>query len=129
MLGGESGAPRIHCLIMIIELINTPANALQIFITRKIIHSAEKTNSRHSSSNYSSPETIASSSIIQKSITIDQIRVQHKADGLFDCDATGYYGSIIHPLVSVHLQVLRLAAYIGAVVSRLMYKTCSFVKT
>ena len=54
----------------------------------------------------STPGKMATSAILQKVLAIDQLRIERRAGGIFDCDASGCYDRILPPLASVHLQAL-----------------------
>ena len=72
---------------------------------------------------------MATSAIVQKILTMDQLRIERRAGGLFDCDATGCYDRIIPPLASVHLQALGLHRNIGTFLARLMFQAKRHVQT
>ena len=62
-------------------------------------------------------------------MSIDQLRVERRAGGIFDCDATGCYDRIIPPLASIHLQALGLSKQIAVLLARLMFMARRYVKT
>ena len=72
---------------------------------------------------------MAASALLLKVLSIDQLRVERRAGGLFDCDATGCYDRILPPLASVHLQALGLAPSIATFLARLMFVAKCYVKT
>ena len=103
MLQKESHAPWIHRL-RIIELFDAQVNAgFQIFIGRKMVRNAVAKGTLHESSYGSTPGQMASSAILQKVLVTDQLRIERRAGGIFDCDATGCYDRILPHFASVHL--------------------------
>lgn len=77
----------------------------------------------------STPGKMATSAILQKVLAIDQLRIERRAGGIFDCDASGCYDRILPPLASVHLQALGLHRTIGIFLARLMFQAKRYVKT
>ncbi len=77
----------------------------------------------------STPGKMAVSALVQKQLSIDQLRLERRAGGIFDCDASGCYDRIIPPLASVHLQALGLQQSIGTFLARLMFFAKRHVKT
>lgn len=129
MIEKEPGVPWIHRL-RIIELFDAQANAgFQIFIGRKLMHHAVKNSLLSEESYGSTPGKMAAAAILQKVLAIDQLRVERRAGGIFDCDASGCYDRIIPPLASVHLQALGLQKTVGTFLARLMYKAKRHVRT
>ena len=129
MIEKEPGAPWIHRL-RIIELFDAQANAgFQIFIGRKLMHHAVKQSLLSAESFGSTPGKMASAAVLQKVLAIDQLRVERRAGGIFDCDASGCYDRILPPLASVHLQALGLQKQVGTLLARLMYKAKRHVRT
>ena len=129
LLEKDPGHPWIHRL-RIIELFDSQVNAgFQIFIGRKMVWEAVKTNSLHPASYGSTPGKMAVSAVLQKVLVVDQLRVERRAGGLFDCDAKGCYDRIIPPLASIHLQALHLDQSIATLLARLMYTAKRYVKT
>ena len=129
MLEKDPGSPWIHRL-RIIELFDSQVNAgFQIFIGRKMVWEAVKRNQLHPASFGSTPGKMAASAILQKILSNDQLKIERKAGGIFDCDATGCYDRIIPPLASVHLQALGLDSSIATFLARLMYVAKRYVKT
>ena len=129
MLEKEPGAPWIHRL-RIIELFDAQANAgFQIFVGRRMMRQAVDKNLLSAESFGSTPGKMAVSAILQKTVSMDQLRIERRAGGLFDCDATGCYDRILPPVASVHLRALGLAHSIGTFLSRLMYKAKRYART
>ena len=129
MLQKESHAPWIHRL-RIIELFDAQVNAgFQIFIGRKMVRNAVAKGTLHESSYGSTPGQMASSAILQKVLVTDQLRIERRAGGIFDCDATGCYDRILPHFASVHLQKLGLSKQISTFLARMMYHTRRYVKT
>ena len=129
MLEKDPGHPWIHRL-RIIELFDSQVNAgFQIFIGRKMVWEAVKQKKLHSASYGSTPGKMASSAVLQKVISVDQLRIERRAGGLFDCDATGCYDRIIPPLAGIHLQALGLDETISTFLARFMFMAQRFVKT
>ena len=129
MLEKDPGHPWIHRL-RIIELFDAQVNAgFQIFIGRKLIWEAVKMNKLHPASYGSTPGKMASSAVLQKVLSIDQLRLERRAGGLFDCDAKGCYDRIIPPLAAIHLQALGLEESIATFLARFMFLAQRFVKT
>ena len=129
MLEKDPGSPWIHRL-RIIELFDAQANAgFQIFVGRKMMRHAVENNLLCEESFGSTPGKMSSSALVQKIISIDQLRLERRAGGLFDCDASGCYDRIIPPLASVHLQALGLQQSIGTFLARLMFLAKRHVKT
>ena len=77
----------------------------------------------------STPGKMAASAIVQKLICVDQLRLERRAGGLFDCDASGCYDRIIPLLASVHLQALGLHHTIGTFLARMMFMAKRYVRT
>ena len=129
MLEKESGSPWIHRL-RIIELFDAQANAgFQIFIGRHMMHHAVQNNLLSEESFGSTPGKMAASALIQKMIAVDQLRLERRAGGIFDCDATGCYDRILPPLASVHMQSLGIHESIGTLLARLMFMSKRHVRT
>ena len=129
MLEKDPGQPWIHRL-RIIELFDAQVNAgFQIFIGRRLIWSAVQNKGLHPSSYGSTPGKMAASAILQKVLSVDQLRLECRAGGIFDCDATGCYDRIIPPLASIHLQALGLHTQIATFLARLMFMARRHVKT
>lgn len=72
---------------------------------------------------------MATSALIQKLVTVDQLRIERRAGGIFDCDASGCYDRILPPLASVHLQVLGLHRLIGTFLARLIFQAKRYVRS
>ena len=116
--------------LRIIELSDLQVNAgFQIFIGRKIVWSVVQQKKLHTSSYGSNPGKMVASAILQKVLCVDQLKLERRAGGLFDCDATGCYDRILPPFASIHLQALGLAACIGTFLARLMVVMERHVKT
>ena len=129
MIEKEPGAPWIHRL-RIIELFDAQANAgFQIFVGRHMMRHAVNKGLLSDASFGSTPGKMAVSAIIQKLVCVDQLRIERRAGGLFDCDASGCYDRILPPLASVHLQALGLQKSIGTLLARLMYQAKRYVRT
>ena len=129
MLEKDPGHPWIHRL-RIIELFDSQVNAgFQIFIGRNMVWSAVERNKLHPSSYGSTPGKMAASAILQKVLCVDQLKLERRAGGLFDCDAKGCYDRIIPAFASIHLQALGLAQSISTLLSRLMFVMERHVKT
>ena len=129
MLQKDPGQPWIHRL-RIIELFDSQVNAgFPIFIGRRMIWEAVNKRSLHPASFGSTPGKMAASVVLQKVLSVDQLRVERRAGGLFDCDATGCYDRIIPPLASIHLQALGLDQSIATLLARLIFMAKRFVKT
>ncbi len=129
MLEKDPGHPWIHRL-RIIELFDSQVNAgFQIFIGRKMVWEAVKRKQLHPASFGSTPGKMAASAVLQKILSNDQLKIERRAGGIFDCDATGCYDRIIPPLASVHLQALGLDSSISTFLARLMFVARRHVKT
>ena len=77
----------------------------------------------------STPGKMAQSASIQKIIATDQLRLERRAGGIFDCDASGCYDRILPPLAAIHLRALGLQKSIGVFLARLMFLSKRYVKT
>ena len=129
MLEKDPGQPWIHRL-RIIELFDAQVNAgFQIFIGRQMIWAAVQNSKLHPASYGSTPGKMAASAVLQKVLSVDQLKIERRAGGIFDCDATGCYDRIIPPLASIHLQALGLGSQIATVLARLMFMATRHVKT
>ncbi len=129
MLQKDPGQPWIHRL-RIIELFDSQVNAgFQIFIGRRMIWEAVNKQRLHPASFGSTPGKMAASAVLQKVLSVDQLRIERRAGGLFDCDATGCYDRIIPPLASIHLQALGLDQSIATLLAQLMFMAKRSVKT
>ncbi len=129
MLEKEPGAPWIHRL-RIIELFDAQANAgFQIFEGRKLMRHAVNNNLLEAESFGSTPGKMATSALIQKLVSIDQLQIERQAGDIFDCDTSGCYDRILPPLASVHLQALGLHRSIGTLLGNLMFQAKRHVKT
>ena len=129
MIEKEPGAPWIHRL-RIIELFDAQANAgFQIFVGRNMMRHAVTNDWLSEESFGSTPGKMATSALVQKTLAIDQLRLERRAGGIFDCDASGCYDRILLPLASVHLQALGIQQSIGTFLARLMYFSRRYVKT
>ena len=129
MLEKDPGHPWIHRL-RIIELFDSQVNAgFQIFIGRKMIWEAVKAGQLHAASFGSTPGKMASSALLQKVLSVDQLKVERRAGGIFDCDAKGCYDRIIPPLATVHLQAIGLDTSIATFLARFMFVAKRYVKT
>ncbi len=108
MLEKEPRLPWIHRL-QIIELFDTQVNAgFQIFVGRKMMRHAVTNDLQQAESFGSTLGKMATSALVQKSVAIDQLRIEQRAGGIFDCDASGCYDRILSPLASVRLQALKV---------------------
>lgn len=83
----------------------------------------------HPASFGSTPGKMASSAVLQKVLSIDQLKIERRAGGIFDCDATGCYDRILPPLATIHLQALGLDPAIATFLARLMFVAKRYVKT
>ena len=129
MLEKEPGTPWIHRL-RIIELFDAQANAgFQIFVGRHMIRHAVQQGELSEESFGSTPGKMAASALVQKLLCIDQLRIERRARGIFDCDASGCYDRILPPLASVHMQALGLHRSIGTFLARLMFMAQRHVRT
>ena len=77
----------------------------------------------------STPGKMAASALLQKTLAMDQLRIESRVGGLFDCDTSGCYDRILPPLALVHLQALGLNRSSGTFLARLMYQAKRHVKT
>ena len=129
MLEKEPGLPWIHRL-QIIELFDAQANAgFQIFVGRQMMRYAVTNDLLQAESFGSTPGKMATSALVQNLVATDQLRIERRAGGIFDCDASGCYDRILPPLASVHLQALGLHQSIGTFLARLMYQAKRYVRT
>ena len=72
---------------------------------------------------------MAGSALLQKILTIDQLRAERRAGGIFDCDASGCYDRILPPLASVHLRALGIQQPIATFLARLMFLAKRYIRT
>ncbi len=72
---------------------------------------------------------MATSAVMQKILSVDQLRAKRQAGGIFDCNAAGCYDRIIPPLASIHLQALGLGYQIATILARLMFMAKRHVRT
>ena len=129
MLEKEPGASWIHRL-RIIELFDAQANAgFQIFVGRRMIKNAVSNKLLQPESFGSTPGKMAGSAVLQKLLSIDQLRLERRAGAIFDCNASGCYNHILPPLASVHLCSLGLNKSISTFLARLMYFSRRHVRT
>ena len=129
MIEKDPGHPWIHRL-RIIELFDAQVNAgFQIFIGRKMVWNAVQRHGLHPASFGSTPGKMAASALLQKILSIDQLKIERRSGGLFDCDATGCYDRILPPLATVHLRSLGLDSSIATLLARLMFTASRYVKT
>ena len=79
MLEKEPGQPWIHRL-RIIELFDAQVNAgFQLFIGRKMVWEAVQNQQLHPASYGSTPGKMAASAVLQKILSIDQLRIERRA--------------------------------------------------
>ena len=71
-----------------------------------MVWNAVKQKQLHPASFGSTPGKMAASALLQKILSIDQLKIERRAGGIFDCDATGCYDRILPPLATVHLRSL-----------------------
>ncbi len=129
MLEKDPGQPWIHRL-RIIELFDAQVNAgFQLFIGRRMIWEAVVAERLHPASYGSTPGKMAGSAVLQKILSIDQLRIERRGGGIFDCDATGCYDRIIPPFASINLQAMGLGHTIATLLARLMFTAKRYVKT
>ena len=129
MLEKDLGNPWIHRL-RIIELFDSQVNAgFQLFIGQKMVWEAVENDRLHPASFGSTPGKMAASAVLLKVLSVDQLKVERRAGGLFDCDATGCYDRILPPVAAIHLQALGLAHSIAVFLARLMFVAKRQVKT
>ena len=129
MLEKEPGSPWIHRL-RIIELFDAQVNAgFQIFVGRNLIQQAVRSHALQMESYGSTPGKTAVGAVIQKMVSLDQLRLERRAGGIFDCDASGCYDRILPPLASVHLRALGLDKSIGTFLARFMFQAKRHVRT
>ena len=62
-------------------------------------------------------------------LVVDQLRIERRAGGIFDCNATGCYDRILPLLAPVHLRNLELPNKISTFLARIMLHTRRHVKT
>ena len=128
-VGKGTRAPWIHRL-WIIELFGAQANAgFQIFIGRHMMGHAVQHNLLQEESFGSMPGKMATLAIVQKVLVMDQLRIERRTGGIFDCDTSGCYDRILPPLASVYLQALGLHRSIGIFLVRLMFQARQHVHT
>lgn len=129
MIEKDPGSPWVHRM-HIIELFDAQANArFQIFVGRNMMHNAVQNDLLQEESFGSTPGKMATLALVQKLLVVDQLRIEQRAGGIFDCDASGCYDRILPPLASVHLQALGLHQSIGTVLACLMFQASRHVKT
>ena len=94
-----------------------------------MIRNAVEQNLLQDESYGSTPGKMAGSALLQKILTIDQLRAERRAGGIFDCDASGCYDRILPPLASVHLRALGIQQPIATLLARLMFLAKRYVRT
>ena len=118
MLEKDPGNPWIHRL-RIIELLDAQVNAgFQIFIGRKMVWEAVRQKQLHSASFDSTPGKMASSAVLQKVLSVDQLNWERRAGEIFNCDATGCHDRIIPSLATTHLKALGIYPTIATFLAR-----------
>ena len=82
MIEKDPGHPWIHRL-RIIELFDAQVNAgFQIFIGRRMVWNAVKQKQLHPASFGSTPGKMAASALLQKILSIDQLKIERRAGGI-----------------------------------------------
>ena len=129
MLEKEQGTPWIYRL-RVIELFDAQANeGFQIFVGRHMMKHTVDNEILSEESLGSTPGKMAASALVQKLIYMDQLCIERRAGGIFDCDASGCYNRILPLLASVHMQALGLQKSIGTLLAHLMFMAKRYVCT
>ena len=129
LLEKDPGAPWTHRL-RIIELFDSQLNAgLQIIFGKRMIQNALKRDLVHSSTYGSIPNRTAQDAVMEKTLSLDMMRVKKVSGAVFDCDAKGCYDRIIAALQSVTCRRLGITRTTSLFFAR-MWRVCRhFVRT
>ena len=101
LLEKDKGTPWSNRL-RIIELFDAQVNAgLQIIFGQRMVANAMKFNQLHPSTYGSIPHRTAQDAVLEKTISMDIMRIKKTNGAIFDCDAKGCYDRIIAALQSV----------------------------
>ena len=94
ILEKQPGPPWIHRL-RIIELFDAQENAdFLIYMGQNMMKHAVAKNLFRDESFGSTPGKMDALKLVQKLLSINQLRIERRASGLFDCDASGCYDRI-----------------------------------
>ena len=129
LLEKDSGRPFTHRL-RIIELFDSQVNAgLQILFGKRMIDNAMKHDQIHPSAYGSVPERTAQDAVMEKTLSMDILRVTKKTGAIFDCDAKGCYDRIVASLQTVASRRLGVPRSLAIFFAR-FWRVCSHhVKT
>ena len=101
MLEKDSGSPWSHRL-RIIELFDSQVNAgLQMIFGKRMVSNALERKELHESAYGSVPMRTAQDAVLEKTLSMDLIRIKKLSGAIFDCDAKGCYDRIIAALQTV----------------------------
>ena len=129
LLEKDQGSPFTHRL-RIIELFDSQVNAgLQIIFGKRMIENALKHDEIHPSAYGSVPQRTAQDAVMEKTLSMDVLRVTKKTGAIFDCDAKGCYDRIVAPLQTVASRRLGVPRTTAIFFAR-FWKLCThYVKT
>ena len=129
LLEKDPGSPWTHRL-RIIELFDSQVNAgLQIIFGKRMIQNSLKHNLLHDSTYGSIPARTAQDAVLEKTFSMDIMRVNKMTGAIFDCDAKGCYDRIIAALQSVTCRRLGMPRTTSLFFAR-FWKVCHhFVRT
>ena len=97
----DMGAPWTHRL-RIIELFDSQVNAgLQIIFGKRMIENALERDEIHPSAYGSVPMRTAQDAVLEKTLSLDLMRIRKDTGAILDCDAKGCYDRIIAALQTV----------------------------
>ena len=101
LLEKDSGRPYSHRL-RIIELFDSQVNAgLQMIFGKRMIQNALDKTLIHESAYGSVPNRSAQDAVLEKTLSLDILRVTKKTGAIFDCDTKGCYDRIVASLQTV----------------------------
>jgi len=101
LLEKDTGRPWTNRL-RIIELFDSQVNAgLQMIFGKKMVANAIKHGAIHPSAYGSVPKRTAQDAAMEKTMSLDMIRVTKRNAAIFDCDAKGCYDRIVAALQTV----------------------------
>ena len=88
--------------LRIIELFDSQVNAgLQMLIGKRMVYNALKRGQLHPAAYGSVPHRTAQDAILEKTMSLDLMRLNRSCGAMLDCDAKGCYDRIVAPLQSI----------------------------
>ena len=129
LLEKDTGKPWTNRL-RIIELFDSQVNAgLQMIFGKRMVANALKLGELHPSAYGSVPQRTAQDAVMEKTISLDIMRVTKTTGAIFDCDAKGCYDRIVSSLQTISSRRLGVPRTTAIFFARFWRFCRHFVKT